>query len=125
MPLKGNAITIYIADTIFVTHVTEVLNACSICMLNLFYNLFRSDDDSWGDVSDNSDEEYYLNSDKKGADGFPLPPMSFALVPVQHPGFLSNKKSADKRTKKRENLKKPKDNHPVSAYNAFITTGVS
>ena len=46
-------------------------------------------------------------------------------MPVQHPGFLGNKKSADKRTKKRENLKKPKDNHLVSACNAFIITGVS
>lgn len=50
------------------------------------------DDDSWGEESEASDEDAYnykSNHLDTKQPNFPLPPMSFALVPVQHPGFLN------------------------------------
>lgn len=75
-----------------------------------------SDDDSWGRASDNSDEEAYLTASEQATHnqaGYPLPPMSFALVPVQHPGFLANKKPGKQVRSKNQAKGKTKFTHPV------------
>ena len=68
-----------------------------------------ADDDSWGEVSEDSDVDDYVPRQRgkpSKQTAFPLPPMSFALVPVQHPGSLGYKQTPPKNAKRKDYLRR-------------------
>lgn len=67
------------------------------------------DDDSWGEASEDSDVEDFVPRQKgQGSKqpAFPLPPMSFALVPVQYPGSVGYKQTPPKNAKRKDYLRR-------------------
>ncbi|XP_067945240.1 uncharacterized protein [Watersipora subatra] len=70
------------------------------------YERSDDEDDSWGEEADNSDEDHYAVANRHGQQTFPLPAMNFALVPMQHPGYLGVDAQPVKRSKKKDYSKR-------------------
>lgn len=81
----------------------------------LIFHRTSADDDSWGEGTDDSDIEDYVPRQKGQVlqqPNYPLPPMSFALVPVQYPGSLGYVQSPPKQAKRKDHLRrKPRQSY--------------
>lgn len=77
--------------------------------MDIFFSGADDDDDSWGEGSEYSDDDMnYPSKSTKDTQQptYPLPPMSFALVPVQHPGSLGYRTTPPKQAKHTNHLQR-------------------